>query len=190
MAILALVISIVSAIVSAGGFYYTHLRKGRLAIALPNSFVFQQEHRGAPRLLLGFPVSITNDGAAVHTVDMLVLRVRQKDRNTEWWFDMRNQCEVVPSQREEFAMGYAIAPRSAVSKIIIFASREPHDLSAGTYDCTLFVFADSNADKPSTEMSFAVAVAAEDAAKLRDPPDHYVLDYSLWLRNCRWKPGR
>ena len=90
---------------------------------------------GSGNVIIGVPVSSTNTGAVVHTVNHLYGYLKKDDQNTKHYFIMQTEWDAIPpTSKAPLASSYAVQPNSSVTKIIGFASYDPNiSLTPGAY---------------------------------------------------------
>lgn len=97
-------------------------------------------------------------GAVTHTVNLLRMQVERVGGN--WTRDIRMFAEFDywPATKIVIATGFAVPPRSSVTKLVGFVSDGPDKLETGTYECHLTSFLDGAATGANAPVTFRVRV--------------------------------
>jgi hypothetical protein len=171
---IALVVSIISLVASVLSFWFVNLNKGVVVFSKPN--IAYIEHRPDERVVFACPVTVTNTGAVVHTVNFLKMRVERVGENWTRDLSMFVEFDNWPATRVVTATGFAVPPRSSVTKLIGFVSDKPEKLETGTYECHLTSFLDGAATSANVPIAFRVSV---------DPSTIKLIKQSGWFLNYR-----
>lgn len=145
----ARIIALVSLLTSVFIFSYLNFWRGELVFSKPN--LYYVEHRKDGRIVIGLPVTVTNTGALVRTVNTLSLHVERRGSSWARDFAMFVEFDAFPAKKITCATGFAVPPRSSCSRIIGFMCDKPEELPQGTYECSLSVYQDSS-ERPLDEV--------------------------------------
>lgn len=149
-AIISSALSGIAILVAISAFIYTNVRRGKLQFWPPSAYSLSRTKNdaGMPgNTVLAFPVSVTNTGSVVHTVNYIWGVLKGSDGITHGF---RMQVEpddiVEPTKKPPIATGFAVPPNNSVVKLISFVSDDPAlQLKTGGYSFALYAWIDGRA---------------------------------------------
>lgn len=142
--ILTVAISGIAFIISVITFYFTFFQRGTLKFWLPNIAAFQGSNKGRGSLFIILPVTVTNTGAVVHTVNYLSLSLVSKSDGKLYEFPMNSELDNIPPKRDPaIATSFSVSARSNLAKIISFSSYNPGvQILPGSFKLILYAWVD------------------------------------------------
>jgi len=159
---------VISVGIALGTFWYVNLKNGKLTFWKPNMYAVEYLLGiTSNNLVIAFPVSVTNDGAVVHTVNFLYGRVTSKNKKWSKRFNMCLEPDALPAKNSPLATSFAIPPRSSCMKLISFWSEYPRvRMPPGQYDFELYTCSDGAPADSKPDLTFAIDISKDAYAKV------------------------
>jgi len=173
---------VISVGMGLGTFWYVNLKNGKLTFWKPNMYAVEYLLGvTSNNLVIAFPVSVTNDGAVVHTVNFLYGRVTSKDKKWSKRFNMCLEPDALPAKNSPLATSFAIPPRSSCMKLISFWSEYPRvRMPPGEYNFEMYAYIDGKHANNRPDLTFTIKFPEDACAKVMRGNCH--LDYGTYIK--------